>query len=149
MKKKKLVIYVIGSLRNKNVPIISNKLRKSTSHEIFDSWYSPGPHADDYWRHYEKAKGVTYKEALRDWAAKHIFEFDVHHLDRADVVVLIMPAGCCKTGLPPLATYARTIQINLGRLPTPLIHCCRYAMRLINACRSRLPRSHTAACCAR
>jgi len=93
MKKKKLVIYVIGSLRNKNVPIISNKLRKSTSHEIFDSWYSPGPHADDYWRHYEKAKGVTYKEALRDWAAKHIFEFDVHHLDRADVVVLIMPAG--------------------------------------------------------
>jgi nucleoside 2-deoxyribosyltransferase len=91
--KKKQVIYIIGSLRNKNVPVIANILREKTDHEIFDSWYSPGPHADDFWREYEKGKGVTYKQALNDWAAKHIFEFDTFHLNRADAAVLIMPAG--------------------------------------------------------
>jgi nucleoside 2-deoxyribosyltransferase len=90
---KKKVVYIIGSLRNPNVPIIANKLRKETPHEIFDSWFSPGPHADDFWRKYEKAKGITYKEALNSWAAKHIFEFDTFHINRADIVVMVMPSG--------------------------------------------------------
>ena len=72
------VIYIIGSLKNKNIPIIGNKLRKDMGEEveIFESWYSPGPDADDFWRDYEKAKGLTYKEALNSWAARHVFEFD-------------------------------------------------------------------------
>ncbi|RLI68328.1 hypothetical protein DRO91_09195 [Candidatus Heimdallarchaeota archaeon] len=88
------VIYIIGSLRNKNVGVIANALRAiGEDWEIFDSWRSPGPMADSYWREYEKAKGISYKEALNSWAAQHIFEFDKYHLDRATDVVLVMPAG--------------------------------------------------------
>jgi len=88
------VIYIIGSLRNKSVEAVANNLREANEEwEIFDSWRSPGPRADDYWRDYEKAKGISYKEALNSWAAQHIFEFDKFHLDRATDVVLIMPAG--------------------------------------------------------
>jgi len=91
---KKRVIYVIGSLRNKNVPIFSNKLRGANKDwEVFDSWYAPGPHADDYLRDYCKGKGLSYKETLQDYAATHIFEFDHFHLKRATDVVLIMPCG--------------------------------------------------------
>lgn len=90
----KRVIYIIGSLRNKKVPVVANDLRKAFPDcEVFDSWYAPGPHADDFLRDYAKGKGLNYKETLRDPAATHIFEFDKHHLDRADIVVLVMPAG--------------------------------------------------------
>jgi len=94
-KEYKRVIYIIGSLENPNVEIIANQLRRDmgTEVEIFDSWKSPGPKADSYWRDYEKAKGLNYKEALNDWAARHIFEFDDFHLQRATDVVMIMPAG--------------------------------------------------------
>lgn len=92
--KNKRMIYIIGSLRNKNVPIISNQLRAVNKEwEIFDSWYAPGPKADDYLRNYCSGKGMTYKETLHDYAATHIFEFDEYHLNRATDVVLIMPCG--------------------------------------------------------
>ena len=54
-------IYVIGSLRNEQVPNIANKLRKA-GHEVFDDWYAAGPEADDYWQTYEKGKGHVYHE---------------------------------------------------------------------------------------
>jgi len=85
-------IYLMGALKNENVPLIGNKLREM-GFDVFDDWYSPGPQADDYWRDYEKIKGVSYKGALNGWAAKHIFEFDKAHLDRCDIGVLVMPAG--------------------------------------------------------
>ena len=91
---KKRVIYVIGSLRSKAVPAIANRLRAlNKDWEVFDSWYSPGPHADDYLRDYCKGKGLSYKETLQDWAATHIFEFDHFHLLRATDVVMVMPTG--------------------------------------------------------
>ena len=34
-------IYIIGSLRNKNIPLIGNKLREA-GFEVFDDWFSPG-----------------------------------------------------------------------------------------------------------
>jgi hypothetical protein len=91
----KRVIYIIGSLRNKQVPIIANQLRRDLGQnvEIFDSWVSPGPRADDYLRDYCKAKGFNYKQTLNDYASRHIFEFDKTHLERATDVVLIMKAG--------------------------------------------------------
>ena len=93
-KQKPRVIYIIGSLRNKNVPIIANKLRQILPGvEVFDSWYAPGPHADDYLRDYCKGKGFNYKQTLHDWAATHIFAFDKKHITRATDVVLVMPAG--------------------------------------------------------
>lgn len=85
--------YVIGSLRNENIPAIAVKLREELNIEIFDDWFSPGPKADDYWKSYEEARGRNYKQALQGWAGKHVFEFDKFHIDRADFGILILPAG--------------------------------------------------------
>lgn len=86
-------VYVIGSLRNPDIPQIANTIEDEVGIEAFDDWYSPGPEADDYWKKYSEAKGQTYEEALNDWAAQHVFEFDHHHLDRCDGAVLVFPAG--------------------------------------------------------
>jgi len=85
-------IYLIGSLRNEQIPIIGNSLRE-IGFEVFDDWFAPGPHADDFWRDYEKMKGHTYMEALQGYAAKHIFEFDLFHIDRCEIAVLTYPSG--------------------------------------------------------
>lgn len=85
-------IYIIGSLRNSAIPEFANTLAKE-GFEVFADWFAPGPEADDYWRNYSKARGWTYKQALQSHAAKHVFEFDKQHLDAADVVVMLMPAG--------------------------------------------------------
>ena len=85
-------IYLIGSLRNPKVPEIAAKLRKS-GHEVFDDWFAAGPEADDYWQKYEKERGHNYKEGLAGYAAKHVFSFDKHHLDRNEIAILALPAG--------------------------------------------------------
>lgn len=90
----KKVVYIIGSLKNWKVIELAKFLRKKfPGWEFFDDWISPGPEADDFWRKFEKLRGSTYKKALSNFAAKHIFEFDKHHLDRADIVVMLMPCG--------------------------------------------------------
>jgi hypothetical protein len=86
------VIYVIGSLRNPEIPRIATRLRDH-GHEVFDDWFAAGPEADDKWRDYERGRGRTYVEALRGHAAKHVFAFDRLHLARATTVVLVLPAG--------------------------------------------------------
>jgi nucleoside 2-deoxyribosyltransferase len=90
--KEKKVIYIIGSLKNEKIPHIAKEIRE-LGFEVFDDWFSPGPEADDFWRNFEKVRGSTYKQALNNWSAKHIFEFDKYHIDRADIGIMIMPAG--------------------------------------------------------
>lgn len=85
-------VYLIGSLRNPEVPNVATLLR-AQDWEVFDDWYAAGPEADDYWQKYEEARGRTYEQALRGYAAQHVFNFDKLHLTRSDVVVLLMPAG--------------------------------------------------------
>lgn len=85
-------IYVIGSLRNPDIPILGNQLRE-LGLEVFEDWHAGGPECDDYWKRYETLRGRTYGEALNGYMAKHIFEFDKYHLDRTDGVVLLTPAG--------------------------------------------------------
>jgi len=85
-------LYLIGSLRNSEVPKIANKLRE-LGFEVFDDWHAAGPEADDKWRDYEKLRGRTYMEALDGLAANHVFHFDLKHLNESDVVVLHLPAG--------------------------------------------------------
>jgi len=85
-------VYLIGSLRNPKIPVIAKQLR-AEGFDIFDDWFAAGPEADDWWRTYEKAKGVSYDEALRSYAAKHVFSFDYHHLNRCDGAILVLPAG--------------------------------------------------------
>lgn len=85
-------IYLIGSLRNPNIIPVTQKLIKA-GHEVFSEWYGAGEHADDCFRDYHKALGRTYLEALKSDAAKTIFEFDKDHIDKAEAVVLVAPAG--------------------------------------------------------
>lgn len=85
-------VYLISSLRHTNVIQCAEMLRWH-GHEVFDSWFAAGPEADDYWQRYVTSRGLSYEEALREYAAQHVFNFDKTHLDRADAVVLLMPAG--------------------------------------------------------
>ena len=86
------MLYLIGSLRNPEVPKIANILR-AEGHEVFDQWYGAGPNADDCWQEYCKNKGMNYKEALADHGAQHVYNFDRTFLTRSDTVVLVLPAG--------------------------------------------------------
>lgn len=86
------MIYLIGSLRNPNVPEVANAIRKAGI-EVFDDWYAAGPEADDKWKEYELGRGRTYKEALNGLAARNTFNFDLRNLSRANGAVLVLPAG--------------------------------------------------------
>lgn len=86
------MIYLIGSLRNPEVPRIAATLRE-TGIEVFDDWYAAGEHADDAWRDYEKGRGRSYTEALSGLAADHVFQFDLFHLNRATTAILVLPCG--------------------------------------------------------
>lgn len=86
-------IYLMASLRNEKTPAVANKIETETGITVFDSWFSPGPEADDFWRNYEKARGRSYEQALDGYAATHIYEFDKYHIDRCDIGVLLQPAG--------------------------------------------------------
>lgn len=74
--------------------MLAQRLREQVEDvEIFDDWMAAGPHADDAWKAYSLDRKQTYDEALEGYAAKHVFEFDKFHLDRATHVLLVLPAG--------------------------------------------------------
>ena len=85
-------LYVIGSLRNPEIPGIAAKLR-DYGHDVFDDWYAAGPHADDHWKDYEVARGRSYIEALDGYPAGQVFRYEKSHLDRCQAAVLVLPAG--------------------------------------------------------
>lgn len=89
------MIYVVGSLRNPEIPRIAQEIRDHVQddHWVFDDWYAAGPEADDYWKAYSEAKGQDFPTALADSAAQNVFKFDKRHLEAADIVVLVLPAG--------------------------------------------------------
>jgi nucleoside 2-deoxyribosyltransferase len=79
-------------LRNPEIPVIAARLR-SEGHEVFDDWHSAGPHADDIWRDYEKARGRSLVEALAAPHAEAVFNLDRDNLLSRDTAVLVLPAG--------------------------------------------------------
>lgn len=85
-------LYLIGSLRNPEIPKIAHSIRQ-LGFDVFDDWYAAGPEADDYWKEYEETRGRTYEQALAGFAAEHVFAFDLYHLNRCDFAVLVLPAG--------------------------------------------------------
>jgi hypothetical protein len=86
------VIYLIGSLRNPRLPELGIRLR-AYGFDIFDDWFAAGPEADDCWQKYEQERGRSFGEALNSPAANNVFNFDKRWLDKANTVVLMMPAG--------------------------------------------------------
>jgi len=85
-------VYIVGSLRNPEVPLVANELEK-LGIEAFDDWYGAGPEADDKWKEHEQFRGRNYSEALDGYAARHVFDFDRTHLNRVDAGLLVLPAG--------------------------------------------------------
>ena len=85
-------IYLIGSLRNPEVPRVAKEIR-AMGFDVFDDWFAAGPEADDKWREYEMARGRSYMQALHGYAANHVFSYDLSHLNAASVGVLMLPAG--------------------------------------------------------
>lgn len=98
-------IYIIGSLRNENIPQVGNILRDA-GWDAFDDWYGAGHEADDKWRDYENIRGRSHRHALYGYAARHVFEFDKRHLDRCDLALLVLPAG--KSGHLELGYFVGT-----------------------------------------
>lgn len=86
-------LYLIGSLRNAEVPKIANSIRQRTGHDVFDNWFAAGPEADNHWRDYERGRGNGLKDALASPEAQHVFTFDKSNLDSSDGAVLAWPAG--------------------------------------------------------
>lgn len=87
------MIYLIGSLRNPQIPQIKMKLEELTGEDVFADWFAAGPEADDKWKDYNKEICNSYIEALDEPAAVNVFEFDKRHLLEAKAVVLALPAG--------------------------------------------------------
>jgi hypothetical protein len=85
-------VYLIGSLRNPEIPNVAADLRDA-GFDVFDDWHSAGPDADDCWQEYEQHRGRTFAEALEGKHAKHVYAFDAHNLHQADAVVMVGPAG--------------------------------------------------------
>jgi len=85
-------IYIIGSLRNPVIPEIAKELN-SLDIEAFAQWWGAGPEADDWWKTYNELLGIPYEDALKDYAARNVFEFDRTHIDRCDASLLVLPAG--------------------------------------------------------
>lgn len=86
-------LYMIGSLRNEQIPIIAEQLRQATACEIFDDWWSASEDADEWWQQHEKFKGRTYQDAINGHHASHVFAFDYVHLNRSVGGVLVLPSG--------------------------------------------------------
>lgn len=87
-------LYLIGSLRNPEVPTFANAIEKAApGWRVFDEWYSAGHEADDKWRDHQKERGRSYVEALGGPAARNVFHFDRTHLSASDAVCLLAPAG--------------------------------------------------------
>ena len=85
-------VYIIGALKNPIVPEFTNRLVEE-GFDAFSEWYTPGPEADSFLLDYAKRRGWSYKQALNSYAAEHIFNFDVRHLEAADIVVMLAPCG--------------------------------------------------------
>jgi len=96
-------IYLIGALKNWRIVPLANRLA-DLGFDVFCDWITPGPDADTYLLKYAKLRKWSYKTALNSYAATHVFNFDKHHIDRCDIVVMVMPAG--KSGHMELG-YAR------------------------------------------
>lgn len=90
---KRKVIYLIGSLKNRERIIPLSNTLQNLGYEAFSDWICPGPDADDHLRDYQRARGRNYKQILNSFAVQNIFLFDKFHIDRAEFVIMVMPAA--------------------------------------------------------
>lgn len=87
-----LSVYLMGSLQNPMIPAVADLLRND-GYDVFDDWFSGGPEVDECWQQYEKHRGRSYAEALAGYHAENAFNFDLYHIKRCDLAVMLMPCG--------------------------------------------------------
>lgn len=87
-----LKVYLVGALKNKNIPLLGVYLRKQ-GFVVFDDWYSAGEFADTHWKDHEQLRRRDYRGALAGEHAECVFQFDKRLLDASDAAVLVLPAG--------------------------------------------------------
>lgn len=93
------MIYLAGSLRNPNIPVLREQIEYALGIPVFADWYAAGPTADDHWKEYykEQCAGIpasaAYVWALQQPASINVYNFDKKHIDEAKLMVLALPAG--------------------------------------------------------
>ncbi len=91
--KKKPLIYIAGSMKNRDgIRKVAEQLR-SAGFEPFLDWIMPGEDTDSKWQEFEEAQGHTYLEALAAPHAWDVFNFDKTWLDKSDALLVVWPAG--------------------------------------------------------
>jgi len=82
-------IYIIGSLRNPEIPKFANELQ-AQGFEAFADWYSPGPQADDFWRDYQgmTASGVRFVSDPREESYGTVAVFEDLYGNKWDLLQL-------------------------------------------------------------
>jgi len=124
-------LYLIGSLRNPEVPRVAGVLR-ADGFEVFDDWHSAGPRADDHLWEYAQARGLPYTEALQLPACRNAFQFDKRHIDTSDAGVLLMPGGkSAHLELGYMAGLGKTTIIALDKEPERLDIMSLFATRVV------------------
>ena len=83
------MIYVIGSLANDRVEVVAERLREA-GFDAFDQWRCA---KGDFWADYALRRGMKFREALQMDFVDVAFAFDMKYLAKADIGVLVMPAG--------------------------------------------------------
>lgn len=84
--------YIIGSLANKRVLDVANKLRAADI-DAFDQWMASGEGADQHWKDYGEQRGWSYFQTLKSDFVQTAFNFDFSNMQTSDGCVLVMPAG--------------------------------------------------------
>lgn len=112
-------VYVVGSLKNENVPRLANRIRAEVGCNVFDDWYAPGPRADEYWQAYEKQAGRTYRQAIHGKASRNVVLFDQANLDSSTHCVLLMPAGKSGHLETGYMAYAKKAYVLFEKEPGP------------------------------
>lgn len=90
---RKTKVYIAGSLSNRSIVDIHMAIEKEGNAVCFSSWLATHPEADDYWRDYEKARGKTFADALKQPSAQAVFNFDRTFIDLCDIMVMCTPCG--------------------------------------------------------
>jgi nucleoside 2-deoxyribosyltransferase len=90
---KRPLIYLTGSMRNRdNIISLANEI-KQLGYDPFLDWLAPGEQTDDKWQEYARALGQDYLTALDSPHAHDVFDFDRRWLDRCDAAIAVGPFG--------------------------------------------------------
>lgn len=88
-----MLVYVGGSMKNRDgIRGVIKDLEKA-GHQVFYDWIMPGEETDVKWKEFEESLGHSFIEALWGPHVGDVFEFDKSWLDAADAFVLVYPAG--------------------------------------------------------